>query len=198
MQDHIWYEPLKPADDKQAKKARSGPRFRIRMGSLLERAEFDAELDGKHQASPVAPFLMLEAAIAGVEALLEEDEAAQIAELLRNFHGSPESGEAIELSPQEKQQVSEVQSILSDNWPDYRRLIERQVRYRKLVPLLALQRFVDDWDAVTGVDGEPLKFERDKAGNIPDQVLRKLDLALVFAVGNKAHNFQYAVGEEKN
>ncbi|MEO1221580.1 MAG: hypothetical protein AAFY42_09575 [Pseudomonadota bacterium] len=198
MQDHLWYEPLKPADEEKAKAAKPGPRFRIRMGSLLERAEFDAELDGKHQASPVPPFMMLEAAIAGVAALLDDAAAAEITELLRSFHGAPDGEEATELSPQEKAQVSEVQSILSDSWPPYNRLVERAVRYRKLVPLLALQRWVDDWENVTGIDGEPLTFERDKAGNIPDHVLRRLDLALIFAVGNRAHNFQYAVGEEKN
>lgn len=204
MQDHFWYEPGRVAADgggKKGGKKPASPRFRIRMASLLERGEFDAELDGRHSASPVPAFIMLETAIAGVRALLEEGDAAEVEELLRSFHdqaGVGEGGEASEPSTQERQQVAEVQDVLTKSWPDYRQLVEQNARYRQLMPLLAFQRFVDGWENVTGTDGKPVEYERDKAGNIPDAILRRIHPALLYAAGNRAYNFQYAVGEEKN
>lgn len=201
MQDHFWYEPLKPATPKKgakAKEAKPGPRFRIRMGSLIERAEFDAELDGRHSASPVAPFVMLETAVAGVRALLSEADGAEAEELLRSFHGDSGDPDAPEVSAKDRQRVTMIQEILEERWPDYGRLVRRNARYRQLSPLLALQRWVDGWEDVTGTDGKPLEYERDDSGQIPDGVLRRLAPALIFAVGNSAHNFQYATGEEKN
>jgi len=196
MQDHFWYEPLRPKDGAEPDK--KPLRFRIRMGSLIERGEFDAELDGRYSAGPVPAFIMLDTAIAGVRALLEDDEANEIEELLRSVHGSSEEGEASEIGPVERQQVAEVQAVLAISWPDYRQLVERNARYRQLLPLLAFQRWCDGWENLKGTDGKPVEYSRDKAGNIPESTLRRIAPALIYAAGNRAYNFQYASGEEKN
>jgi hypothetical protein len=190
MQDHFWYRPGDPPEEGEDRR----PAFRIRMASLIERSAFDAELEGRHQAAPVPAFVMLDVAIEGVRALLGE-EAAAIEELLRGAHADEGEGE---LSPAERAQIAEVEAILAKSWPPYRQLVEQNARYRNLMPLLAFQRFVDDFENVTGLDGKPVAFARDKAGEIPDALLRRIHPALLYAVGNRAYHFQYAAGEEKN
>lgn len=191
MQDHTWYRPgAEPEEGAQDTR----PGFRIRMASLIERGVFDAELEGRHQASPVPAFVMLDTAIAGVHALAG-DEAAELEELLRGFHGDDTRSE---VTPEERAQIAEIEVILAKSWPAYRQLVEQNARYRNLMPLLAFQRFIDDFDKVTGTDGKPVEFERDKSGAIPDSVLRRIHPALIYAAGNRAYNFQYAAGEEKN
>lgn len=194
MQDHFWYRPGTPPEG-EAKDTRPG--FKIRMASLLERGEFDAELEGRHQAAPVPAFVMLDTAIAGVGALLA-DEADELVELLRSFHGDASADDRGAVSKEERAQIAEIEAILTKSWPPYRQLIEQNARYRNLMPLLAFQRFIDDFENVTGMDGKPVDFARDKAGAIPDAVLRRIHPALVYAAGNRAYNFQYAGGEEKN
>lgn len=191
MQDHFWYRP----GEKPEKGKDTRPGFRIRMASLIERGAFDAELEGRHQAAPVPAFVMLDTAIAGIHALCDGDDAAELEDLLRGFHGESERAE---ISAGERAQIAEIESILAKSWPAYRQLIEQNARYRNLMPLLAFQRFVDDFENVTGIDGETVAFARDKAGNIPDAVLRRIHPALIYAAGNRAYNFQYAAGEEKN
>lgn len=191
MQDHTWYRPGAEPEE-GAKDARPG--FKIRMASLIERGAFDAELEGRHQAAPVPAFVMLDTAIAGVHALAG-DEAAELEELLRGFHGDDTREE---ITPEERAQIAEIEGILAKSWPAYRQLVEQNARYRNLMPLLAFQRFIDDWENVTGTDGKPVAFERDKGGAIPDAVLRRIHPALIYAAGNRAYNFQYAAGEEKN
>lgn len=194
MQDHFWYEPGKD----QAAKGEKTPRFKIRMASLIERSEFDAELEGRHRAAPVPAFVMLDTAIAGIHGLLEVDEAAELEELLCSFHADAGADERGEISKEERAQVTQIEEALVAGWPAYRQLVEQNARYRNLMPLLSFQRFVDDWENVTGLDGKPVDFVRDKAGAIPDAVLRRVHPALVYAAGNRAYNFQYAAGEEKN
>ena len=193
MQDHFWYRP----GDKPAKGKDTRPGFKIRMASLLERSEFEAELDGRYQAASVPDFIMLNTAIEGIHALLEGDEAAQLEELLRSFHGDA-LDERGEISKEERAQISEIEAVLGKNWPPYRQLVEQNARYRNMMPLLAFQRFIDGWENVQDKDGAPVEYERDKAGNIPESLLRRLYPALIFAVGMRAYNFQYAGGEEKN
>lgn len=195
MQDHYWYRIGQEAEDGE-KDTRPG--FRIRMASLVERGEFDAELEGRHGASPVPPFVMLDTAIAGVHALLGGEDAAQLEELLRSFHGDAASEDRAEVSKEERAQLAEIEAVLAKSWPAYRQLVERNARYRNLMPLLAFQRFIDDWANIEGIDGKPVPYERDKSGLIPDAILRRIHPALIFAAGNRAYNFQYGVGEEKN
>lgn len=195
MQDHVWY---RPGDKPDGKKKDTRPGFKIRMASLIERGEFDAELDGRHSAAAVPNFVMLETAIAGVGALLEGDEAEEISQLLRSFHSDAGDGERAGASATERAQIAQVEDVLKKSWPAYRQLIEQSARYRNLMPLLAFQRFVDGFENVTGTDGKPVEFERDASGQIPDTVLRRIHPALLYAVGNRAYSFQYSVGEEKN
>lgn len=195
MQDHVWY---RPGDKPEGKKKDTRPGFRIRMASLIERGEFDAELEGRHGAAAVPRFIMLDTAIAGVNALLEGEEAAEITELLRSFHGEAGDGEKVGASAADQAQIAAVEDVLKKSWPPYRQLIEQSARYRNLMPLLAFQRFVDGWENVTGTDGKPVEFARDRDGLIPDTVLRRIHPSLVYAAGNRAYSFQYAVGEEKN
>ena len=193
MQDHFWYRP----GEKPEKGKDTRPGFRIRMASLIERGEFDAELEGRHGAAPVPPFVMLDTAIAGVNALLDGDEAAQIEELLRSFHADAGADRAA-ISKEERAQIAEIEAVLAKSWPAYRQLVEQNARYRNLMPLLAFQRFVEDWDNLTDDKGEAIPYERDKAGNIPDAILRRIHPALLYAAGNRAYSFQYGAGEEKN
>lgn len=191
MQDHTWYRPGEaPAEGEPDTR----PGFRLRMASLMERGAFDAELEGRHQAAPVPAFVMLDTAIAGVHALAGDD-APELEELLRSVNS--EAGPT-EISEDEQTQIAEIQAILAKSWPPYRQLVEQNARYRNLMPILAFQRFVDGWENITGTDGKPVEYERDKAGNIPDGVLRRIHPALIYAAGNRAHNYQYAAGEEKN
>lgn len=195
MQDHFWYRPGNPPADGE-KDARPG--FRIRMASLLERGEFDAELEGRHGAAPVPPFIMLDTAIAGIHALLEADEAAALEELLRSFHGDAGDTERAEVSKEERAQIAEIEAVLAKSWPAYRQLVEQNARWRNLMPLIAFQRFVDGWENLEGIDGKPVIYERDRSGGIPEAVLRRIHPALLYAAGNRAYSFQYAAGEEKN
>lgn len=197
MQDHVWYRPGE-SDEQTEEERKSLPGFRIRMASLIERGEFDAELEGRHDAGAVPNFIMLETAIAGVRALLEADEAAEIEELLRSFHADGGGDDKEPPSEAERQQVAEIEAILKKSWPAYRQLTEQNARYRNIMPLIAFKRFVDDFDNVTGTDGKPVEFERDKSGQIPETVLRRIHPALIYAVGSRAYSFQYAAGEEKN
>jgi hypothetical protein len=194
MQDHFWYRPGTPPEG-DAKDNRPG--FKIRMASLIERGEFDAEMEGRHQAAPVPAFVMLDTAIAGVTAILEDD-AEELTDLLRSFHGDASAEERGDVSKEERAQIAEIEAILTKSWPPYRHLVEQTARYRNLMPLLAFQRFVDDFDNVTGTDGKQVTFERDKTGAIPDAVLRRIHPALLYAAGNRAYNFQYGAAEEKN
>ncbi len=192
MQDHVWYRPgAAPADGEKDTR----PGFRIRMASLIERGEFDAELEGRYQAGSVPAFVMLDTAIAGIHGLLGE-EAGEIEELLRSFHGG--EADRAEASQEERAQIAAIEEILFKGWPPYRQLVEQNARYRNLMPLLAFQRFVDGWDNVEGIDGKPVEYARDKSGAVPDAVLRRIHPALIYAAGNRAYNFQYAAGEEKN
>jgi hypothetical protein len=192
MQDHFWYRVGETPKEGE-KDAR--PAFKIRMASLIERGEFDAELEGRHQAANVPAFIMLDTAIAGVRALAG-DEAGELEELLRGFHG--DGAEAPEAGEEERQQLVAIEAILKKSWPAYRQLVEQNARYRNLMPLLAFQRFVDDWQNITGTDGKPVKFTRDADGTIPDSALRRIHPALLYAAGNRAYSFQYGAGEEKN
>lgn len=196
MQDHTWY---RPGEEPKEGAADTRPAFRIRMASLIERGSFDAELEGRHQASPVPAFVMLDTAIAGVRALAGDD-SAELEELLRSFHGEngQSGGERAEISDAERGQIAEIEGILAKSWPPYRQLVEQNARYRNLMPLLAFQRFVDGWENVTGMDGKLVEFAQDKAGNIPEAAVRRIHPALIYAAGNRAYNFQYAAGEEKN
>jgi len=191
MQDHIWY---RPGEDPKEGEADTRPGFRIRMASLLERGAFEAELEGRHGAAAVPAFVMLDTAIAGIRALAGA-EADELEELLRGFHG--DDGRAA-ITPAERAQIAEIEAILTKSWPAYRQLVEQNARFRNLMPLLAFQHFVEDWENVTGLDGAPVAFARDKSGAIPDAVLRRIHPALIYAAGNRAYTFQYAAGEEKN
>lgn len=197
MQDHFWYRPGETADQAEEDRKKL-PGFRIRMASLIERGEFDAELEGRHDAGAVPTFIMLETAIAGVRALLKADEAAEIEDLLRSFHSDGGDSDKEPPGETERQQVAEIEAILKKSWPAYRQLCEQNARYRNIMPLLAFRRFVDEFENVSDVDGEPLSFERDKSGLVAESVLRRLHPALIYAVGSRAYSFQYAAGEEKN
>jgi hypothetical protein len=194
MQDHTWYRP----GEKPEGKKDTRPGFRIRMASLIERGEFDAELEGRHAAAAVPAFVMLDTAVAGVNALLEGDEAEEIVQLLRSFHDEAGDSARAGANDAERAQIAEVEAVLKKSWPPYRQLVEQNARYRNLMPLLAFQRFVDGFENVTGTDGKPVAYERDASGQIPDVVLRRIHPALVYAAGNRAYSFQYAAGEEKN
>lgn len=196
MREEINYTPpwleLVAKDDPDAQALL--PVFTLRMGTILEREALDADLEGRYRARQVPQWLMLEAAVRGVRALLETADAEQVEEMLRSAHAE----DAQELDTAEREKVREVEEILSDHWPEYRQLTEQNARHDRTAPVLAFQRFCTGWQNVKGHDGEPVEFERNGRGEIPDALLRRLPPVVIRAVGFRAFNLQYGVGEAKN
>lgn len=196
MRETIHYTPhwLEAAvgDDKKARAKL--PSFTLRMGSVLERESLDGELEGTHRAQQVASWLMLEAAINGIRALLDPADAEQMEALLRSAHGA----DGAQMSSVELGQVQEAEGILSEHWPEYRHLAEQNAQHDRLAPVLAFQRYCTGWENVKDGNGKPVVYERNARGDIPDHVLRRVPPIMIRAAGFKAFNLQYGMGEEKN
>lgn len=201
MQTRVSYTPpwLKAAADtageksasKKGAKAVKEPVFHLRLGDIIERSSFEAELEGVHQAGEVPRFLLLEAAVTGVRHLLPEGaEREQLIDLLENDEQSED--------PAENARRKEAHEILSRNWPTYKALLEQEARRHSLLPTLAFVTFVDGWDHVTTKDGLPVEFARDSRGDIAPAALARIDPLVLRAVGVQAYNLQYGRGEAKN
>lgn len=194
MQETIPYTPpwLQPAEGEERKAPL--PRFDLRLGSIVERDAFDAELEGKWRAKQVPAFLMLEVAVRGLHALLPPDDAAQLEELLRAAHAP----DAEALGQAELQQVKEAEEILAEHWTEYRLLVEQNARHDRIAPTLAFQRWCAGWDNVMDDAGASIAYERTALGEIPDATLRRLSPLAIRAAGYRALNLQYGAGEAKN
>lgn len=180
----------KPTKGKGAKAAKV-PVFHLRLGDILERSSFEAELGGVHQAGEVPRFLMVEAAVAGVRHLLPEGEDRdQLIELLES---DEDSGD-----PAEARQRKDAHDILSKHWPAYKGLLERTARREALLPTLAFLTFVDGWSHVPGNDGGIVEFARDAHGDIRQDLVAKISPLVIRSVGVQAYNLQYGRGEAKN
>lgn len=197
MREDIHYTPpwlLAVKEGEPAPDPAILPGFTLRMGTILERDALDAELEGRFRAAPVAGFVLLEAAVAGVHHLLSAEDAGEIEGLLR----AAQAADGEPLGPEELAQVREVEAILTDGWPEYRALVEQNARHDRIAPTLAFQRWCTGWANVTDGQGKPVEYERTPRGEIPDEVLRRVPPIMIRAAGFRALNLQYGVGELKN
>jgi hypothetical protein len=174
------------------KPAKNPPVFHLRAGSILERDQFEAELDGRHRAGRVLGFQLLEAAIAGVEALVPGDDAAALTELLR----SDFAGET--LAPADRAQVAAVAEILTKSWPEFAACKQQESRRTAILPTLAFITWCAGWDNLTGDDGEPVVYARTALGELDDALLRRVPFTMMRAAGMEAYRLQYGAGQAKN
>ncbi len=168
------------------------PRFMLRAGPVLERDQFEAELEGRHRAGTVLPFQLLDVVVTGLRALLGPEEAAPLEELVRAEYGGEE------LSPADRVVVKGATDALAEHWPEYQAAMEQEARRNAVLPTLAFVRWCQGWENVTDAAGEPVDYVRDALGRIPDEVLRRVPFTAIRAVGMRAYGLQYGRTELKN
>ncbi len=177
----------------------SPPVFHLRAGSVIERAQMEAELSGEHGAARVLSFELHEAALAGVQNLLADDPGlGRVTELLAREAVAGEPG-AEPISGDDARLLVEVRKVLSEHWPDYRDLLAQANRRREIGPIVALRRFCVGWENCRDIDGGEAKFARGLDGRVTEAALAALPPIDMTAAGNRAYLLQYgANGEEKN
>lgn len=168
------------------------PVYHLRVGNVIERASFEAELAGDHRAGEVAPWDIALALAEGIAALLTEaPDRDRVLEL-----AAAEKLE--ELSAEDRQLIAEVTQIVSEHWPAYRALVAQQERRRQILPVIAFRRFCRGWDNVTDRDGAPVPFAASADGMVSLEAalsLAPMDLKLA---GIRAFNLLYGRGEAGN
>ena len=175
------------------------PTYFIRVGDVIERASFEAELSGKYRAGRVFGFEMAEAFSNGVTTLLADDpERDVLIELVQREAG----GEVLEAT--DRQLLTRARDVLAEHWPEYASLLEQASRRRELAPVLAFRRFVIALDrAVAGGTPEAparehVPFARGLDGLIRAEDLKSVPPLEMVRVGNEAVDLLYATGEERN
>jgi len=168
------------------------PVFHLRCGTVLERDGFEGELDGRWRAGVVLQFMIEEAAVAGIEALLPGDEGQALIELVRAEAG----GEKLSVADQVK--FRRAIAVLEEHWPDYRLLVEQEARRNRLLPTLAFVQWCDGWENVKDESGEVVPYERNPLGKIPEEILRRIPFTQIRAAGLEAYARQYAGTQRKN
>lgn len=166
------------------------PKFFVKLASILDRDQFDAELDGVHRAAEVPSFRLRDIAIEGLNALLG-DEAADLGALVLAQYGGEQ------LPPDEVARLKTVFDILAEHWPEYRAAREQEARRNRILPTLAFVRWCDGWENLTDKDDAPVDYARDK-GAIPDAVLRRISPIVLRAVGVEAYRVQFGQGTAGN
>jgi len=180
-------EWLKP---KAGEAADSVPVFQIALATVIERDQFDAELEGTYRAGEIARFQLRDVAIEGIEALLGEDGGELVALLQSQYAGE-------DMSPIEEAKLKTATDILAESWPDYAAAREQEARRNRILPTLAFVRWCHGWDNLSDVHGEPLAYERVK-NTIPDAVLRRVPPIMIRSVGVEAYRQQYGQGQAGN
>lgn len=156
------------------------PVYLIRAGSVIERAQFEAELAGEYGAERVFDYELLAAMEEGLGHILPDAEARErVLDAARTDLGGGE------LEIAERQIVEEARELLREHWPPYRTLVTRAARRVNVAPVLAFRRFCVGWE---GIDGE---FA---AG--PDRLITMAALAAVNPIemqvaGNVAYGLLY-------
>lgn len=176
------------------------PVFFLRPGSVLERDEFEGELEGRYNAAGVLPFQLREIAREGIKALADNpDDAELMIELIERDY-TIEAGQdgAEALSAKDRARMKDVTEILQKHWPDYRAAREQNARHNNYLPTLAFMRWCDGWENVTDSAGEAVPYERDDRGDIPDAVLRRVPAIMMRAAGFEAYQLQYGRAQAKN
>jgi hypothetical protein len=169
-------------------KGEGSPTFLVRAGSVIERAQIEAELAGEHLAGRVFAFEMLDAYRKGVTALLEPgDDRDQLLALADAETG----GEP--LPADEAKLLADARAELARHWPPYRDLMGRMARRKEIAPIIALRRFCVGWENVTEVT-----FARGPDGFVPLDVLARLDPLEMLSAGNFAYGLLYPGEMEGN
>lgn len=193
MIETIAFTPPWLATDAAGDDVKNPPVFHLRAGSILERDQFEAEMEGRHRAGLVLGFQLLEAAVAGVAALVPGDEGAGLIELLRS-----EFADGSDLSAVERAQIKEMGDILATGWPEYGALVEREARRMAILPTLAFATWCTGWENVTDADGAPVEYARDVRGNFADALLRCVPFNMIRVAGMEAYAMQYGRSQTKN
>ena len=168
------------------------PVYFLRLGSVIERDEFDAMMDGRYRAGEVHRFQLRDIAIAGVRALVDPDDADALVQLIESEYGGEK------LPPAEAAQVKEISDVLAKHWPDYAAAREIEARRNKLLPTLAFMQWCDGWENVADTKGKPLEYARTDKGEIPGDVLRRLVPVQLRVVGIESYSLQFGESDAKN
>ncbi|HUD30417.1 MAG TPA: hypothetical protein VMQ93_16225 [Novosphingobium sp.] len=168
----------------------SVPRFFIKLASIIERDQFDAEMEGTYRAAEIAPFQLRDIAVEGLTALLE-DEAGELIDLINAEYG----GEKLEAK--EGAKLKAAIDVLAELWPAYRTAREQEARRARMVPTLAFMRWCDGWEGLSDRKGVAVEYAREK-GVIPDEILRRIDPLVIRVVGLEAYSTQYGQGQAGN
>ena len=181
-------------------KGKALPVFFLRPGTVLERDEFEAELEGRYGAAGVLPFQLREIAREGIKALAASpDDAETMIELIERDYAIETGQDGAEpLTVKDKARLKDVTEILQKHWPDYRAAREQNSRHNNYLPTLAFMRWCDGWENVTDRDGETVAYERDDRGDIPDAVLRRVPAIMMRGAGFEAYQLQYGRAQAKN
>lgn len=158
------------------------PRFYFRAGSIIERGQMEAEISGQHRAGKVWGFELRAAARSGIVALLPDDPGKHHLLGLLDAEGS---GDAQDLSEDDKRLLAETRAILAEHWPEYRDLVAQLERRRIIAPLVALRRFC------VNIVGDGVTFTRGIDGMVSDSTLAKIDEMEIAMAGNRAFGLQF-------
>ena len=172
------------------------PVFHWRHGSVIERAQLEAEAAGEYRAAEVPGWVLQDALATGLRKLLPDDADAEERERLIALAASEMAGET--LADADAAILAEARAALADNWPPYRALLAQQSRRESLIPMLTFRRFVTGWDGVTDRAGQPVAYSRDLDGAVSDSALALIDPMMMLVLGLQIFNALYARGLEKN
>jgi len=184
------------------------PVFYLRAGSVIERGQMEAEIDGPHRAALVHGFELRAAVRSGLETIFAED--AELPDLLELFEQELAheiaKGEALAKGLEEpadpvsadgRRTLRDVRNILTDHWPDYRELVSQAERRRKIAPIEALRRFCVNITG-HGKDDKPIVFSRGRDGMVSEATLAALPEMEMLVAGNRAFGLQYGSADAKN
>lgn len=168
------------------------PVFLLRRGTVLERDELEAELDGRYQAGEVYRFVLSELAQKGIRELLPGDDVEQLVQSVQ-AHFSDQ-----ELSVEERAEAKAALDVLARHYPEYKVALEQEARRNRILPTLAFMRFCTGWENVRDRQGEPIPFARDTLGEIAAASISRIDTMALRAAGIRAFELQYGWAEAKN
>lgn len=165
------------------------PVYHVRVGSVAERGNLEADISGEHRAGRVFGFEMAAAFENGVNALLADDpEKARLIELVhQESGGDPVTG-------LDRQLLTKVRDVLAEHWPEYAALLRQTARRREILPIIAFKRFVVAIERGDDLEELPRGFD----GTVTDAALQKIDHFEMMRVGNFAYELLFGGGEKRN
>lgn len=187
--DFDYTPPWIAGDDESAK-----PVFHLRAGTIMERDQFEAELEGRYRAGLMPRYQIRDIAIEGVRHLLADrpDDVEAIVDLLNADYNRDE------MTPEQMAEMATAKDVLAQHWPAYQQAMAQQARYEAHLPSLAFIRWCSGWERVTDVNDWPIVYARSPLGEIDQDALRRLPPLLVRSAGVMAYKLQYGQADEKN